>query len=59
MYPMDEVPLLTFYNGWLGSFQARHGIQEYKPHGESGIADVNAIEQQRPEIANQYPGKFN
>jgi len=58
MYPMDEVPLLTFSNEWLGSFKARYGIQEYKPHGESGSTDVNAIEQ-RPEIANQYPGNFN
>jgi len=30
MYLMNEVPLLTFFNGWLGSFKARHGIQEYK-----------------------------
>jgi len=56
---MDEVSLPTFSNGWLGSFKVRHGIQEYKPDGESGIAEVNAIKQQRLEIANQYPAKFN
>ena len=45
MYTMDRVPLLTFSNRWLGSCKVRYGIQEYKPHGESGSADVNAIEQ--------------
>jgi len=28
MYPMDEVLLLKFANGWLGSFKARYGLQE-------------------------------
>ena len=36
MYPMDEVPLLKFSNGWLNGFKVTHTIQEYKPHGESG-----------------------
>ena len=39
MCPMDEVPLLTFSSGCVGSFKVRHGIQEYKPHGES--EDIN------------------
>lgn len=36
MYPMDEVPLLKFSNGWLNGFKVTHTIQEYKLHGESG-----------------------
>ena len=31
------------------SFPGRHGIKDYKRHSEPGSADMNAIEQQRPE----------
>ena len=47
LYPTNEISFLKSYNGWLSGFKARHGIQEYKRHGESRSADVNAIEQQR------------
>jgi len=51
MYPNHVVPQWKFSNGWLSGFKRRHGIKEYKRHGESGSADMNAIELQRPEIA--------
>jgi len=54
MYPRNGVPLLKFCNGGLGSFTARHEIQEYRRHGEFGSADVNTIEQQWQEIANFF-----
>jgi len=47
LYPTDEIPFLKSSNGWLSGFKARHEIQEYKRHGESGTADMIAIEQQR------------
>jgi len=43
MYPMDEVPLPMFSNGWLGGFKARQGIHEK--------AACRVIAQQRSEIA--------
>ena len=43
--------MLKFSNGWLDGFKLRHGIREYKRHGESGSADMKAVVEQRPEIA--------
>ena len=51
IYPMEDVPVIKFPNGWLDSFKSRHGICEFNRHGESGSADMNAIAQQWPEIA--------
>ena len=47
MYPSHMVPQLKFSNGWLNGFKGKHGIKEHTRHGESGSADMNAIEQQR------------
>jgi len=64
MYPNHVVPQSKFSNGWLSGFKRRHGIRKYKRHGESGSADMNAIEQQRPEIAKilasyEYEGVYD
>lgn len=52
------LPQPAFSNGWLAGFKARHGIKEYKRHGESGSIDeaevMAAIALIQARIA-QYP----
>ena len=51
IYPMEVVPILQFSNEWLDSFKSRHEICDFNHHGESGSAGMNAIAEQRSEIA--------
>jgi hypothetical protein len=39
----NEIP--KFSNGWLYSFQMRHGFSKFQIHGESGDAEMNNIEE--------------
>ena len=48
---LQEIPTgecLAFSNGWLSSFTARHSFRQFKLHGESGSADIAAIEAHLP-----------
>ena len=39
-----------FSNGWLQHFQERHKLRSFRIHGESGSADIEAIELALPDL---------
>ena len=39
-----------FFNGWLDSFKARHGICSYRRFEESGSVNMALIEKEQPKI---------
>lgn len=40
----SSLPLPLFSTGWLDKFKARHGIRNFKRHGEAGSVDVSTME---------------
>ncbi|CAG8566760.1 3014_t:CDS:2 [Dentiscutata heterogama] len=46
--PEDNQP--EFLNGWLQAFQERYNFHHFRLHGESGSADLEAIELNLPNI---------
>jgi len=57
MLKIPENEQLNFSNGWLQSFQERYTLKHFKLHGESGSADIDAINVSLPDIirtTNKY-----
>lgn len=50
LLPEERRTKLTFSTGWLCNFQKRCNLQSLKSHGESGDADMTAIERELPRI---------
>lgn len=55
--PLSKQLNLVFSNGWIGRFQARHGLRYRRTHGESAGANMAAIAEQLPAIREKI-GKF-
>lgn len=47
---------IEFSNGWLHKFQQRHTLKSFKSHGESGSADLQALEHAMPQLQNVIAG---
>lgn len=43
---------LELSNGWLGRFKKRHGLQEFRRHGEAASAKAETVEAERLRIQN-------
>ena len=41
---------IRFLNGWLHKFQQRHKLRAVRIHGESGSADMGALEEGLPHL---------
>ncbi|CAJ0848097.1 9462_t:CDS:2, partial [Entrophospora sp. SA101] len=41
---------LSFSTGWFQSFKNRNNLKRYQLHGESGLADISAIENAIPDL---------
>ncbi len=52
LYPQNT-PNIKFSQGWLESFKNRHGIKSFRRFGESGSANVIAIEEALPELRSK------
>ena len=46
--PSDEQ--LELSNGWLESFKKRHGLKEFKRHGEAASSSIETVEAERSRI---------
>ena len=44
---ITDTTALGFTNGWLHSFQTRHGFKSYRLHGESAAVDPGVVERGR------------
>jgi len=51
IYPKDTTGF-KFSNGWLDGWKIRHGIKEYKRHGESGDVDLRVVDSNLPMLRN-------
>jgi hypothetical protein len=41
---IPEKDCLKLSNGWLAQFKARHGLKEFKHHGEAALASMESAE---------------
>ncbi|KAG8993163.1 hypothetical protein FRB90_000772, partial [Tulasnella sp. 427] len=54
---LDEKEFLSMSNGWLDGFKARHGMKQYRFHGEAGSVaedDVTAEQERLKKLTDKY-----